>query len=183
MKTTILLSIMLGLFTMNAQAQEKLDTSQVMKANVIPIIAIPAELGSASNYQEELLEAYVRLHVVYTGEVGFDLFRWGDWFGGLYWTFNDVRTGPLKIKIFLNDTFTASFSDGTTIDFKFMGIYAPSGLMFQVVPGSERTASGEPIAARPRMRFDGSGYYAWEATWWTFHSWSIGGISHARNQR
>ena len=182
MKAKILLSIMIGLFATNAQAQEAQE-----KANVIPMVAIPEELGTAHDYQEELVEAWVRVNVVYTGVLGFDIYRPGAFFGGMYFEFRDLRTGLMKVKVFLNDTFTAQFADRSTVEFKFLGIYAPSGLMFQVVPGSERDASGEPIAVnvRPRERFDISSYIAWESTWISLYAWgnNWGVVHYARNQR
>jgi hypothetical protein len=140
-----------------AQAQERMgpDMVQMLKANVIPIVPIPPEMGTAHSYQEELVEGYVRANLVWTGQKGIDWFRPNGYVtglfnpGGIWGEFNNLWAMPhTKVKIFLKDRFKVVFlQDGSTMEFEFLGPFAPSGLFFQKVDGSERDAMGEPISA------------------------------------
>jgi hypothetical protein len=217
------LVIMLGSMTAHAQAtveeyqawrnwvdwrawQTKQAIDAQMKSNIIPMVVIPAEYGSVHDYVDEIIEGEVRQWAVYTGQIGFDIYRPGQWIGGLYWTFNDVRIPGRQIKIFLGDTFTAKFEDGGgTIEFRFRGVPAPAGLMFAVVHGSEKEADGTPLAfVQPTLpplaippllaaldmpagtrSIDSSGYAAFNRTWMTQFRWGYGlsGGTGTRNQK
>lgn len=103
------------------------------KTNVITEIQLPDSLGGAGNYEEELVEAYARSRLVYTGEQGTNPFRPAF----VWFEFRDIRTGRL-VKIYLRDRFTLRFSNGSSLEVEFLGPFAPSGLFFQVVHGSEQ---------------------------------------------
>jgi hypothetical protein len=104
------------------------------KVNVIAPIGIPAELGSARDYQEELVESYVRSRLIWTGNQGYSVFRPNF----LYMEFRDTRTGKVT-KIYLKDQFTLVFSNGSTVKVEFLGPFAPSTNFFQILHGSEKT--------------------------------------------
>lgn len=162
---------------------------QALKANVIPIVAIPAEYGSSvHDFEKEIVEAYViRYLAPIPGRAGFDWFRPGPHFGGPYVTFLDSRT-MTQVKIFLFDTFNVVFSDGSTLELKMMGLTAASGLMFQIQMESGREADGTPVAAitppslpRDDLHVDPSGIVAFERTWISLYTW--GTQPRHRNQR
>jgi hypothetical protein len=65
-----------------------------------------------------------------------------------YVDFIDNRDGSAH-RIWVNDTITVKFSDGSTAQLKLISTFPVAGAFFHLVPGSERDANGDPVAAPP----------------------------------
>lgn len=134
-----------ALATDNMNAAD-LDNRLFARAAKIKAIDLPASYGIAGAHDEELVEAYVNTILqlvpgstgisVWHGITNFPAFSW---FG-----FIDLRFAVTQ-QIFVNDVITLVFSDGSSIQVKFLGIGVPDGLFFQVVEGSARDAAGKPL--------------------------------------
>lgn len=156
-KFTIMLAVAMAL-SPTAHAYVPMKPSApvpLLKDNVVRPVRIPEALGTSHDYQEELVEAYARLMMAYTGAQGFNPFHPPafTWF-----EFRDMRTGAL-IRMYPGDTFRLRFADGSSVRVKFIGPFAPSGLFFQVVADSERDArSGLGGGGRDHYVYPGAEY-------------------------
>jgi hypothetical protein len=122
----------------------------IQKATDIVII-IPPERATSVNDQgteRELVAAFVRMNLIYTGHFCKILcgptHRWFEW--------QDANTKKMY-RMFENDTVTALFVDGSTVKFRFIGTayHCPSGQCFEWLVGSET----RPLIKPPKPR---SGY-------------------------
>jgi hypothetical protein len=89
--------------------------------------------------------AYIQTVLVPHGTVKFGVWHFiAEAGSALYWEVTDVRTGK-DFDVFVGDTITVTFSDGSSVQVKFLGAQQAS-LRWEIVPGSERGADGKPLA-------------------------------------
>jgi hypothetical protein len=108
----------------------------IQKATDIVIIIPPDQAESVNDQgtERELVAAFVRMNLIYTGHFCKLLcgptHRWFEW--------QDVTTKK-KYRMFENDTVTALFVDGSTVKFRFIGTayHCPSGQCFEWKVGTE----------------------------------------------
>jgi hypothetical protein len=129
----------------------ELDNKMFARAAKIDPILIPAGVASSAvqgGPQWELVSGSINQTLHFTGASSYSFWHglWSLSLNIVYMDFVDARDGSVH-RIWLNDTVTLKFSDGSTAQFKLIGPNAPSGLFFQLVPGSERDANGDPVAA------------------------------------
>lgn len=128
----------------------------VIAAAIAPALAPPA-LGSASRggdaYVEEIVEVWIKSFLVPTGEWGRSwlhlVFNWPEF---VYFEFLDLRqcAGDPKackpIRVYTNELLTVQFADGSSVQLRFLGPFAPSGLFWQIEHGSERGPGGREVS-------------------------------------
>lgn len=66
----------------------------------------------------------------------------------VYVDFIDTRDGSPH-RIWVGDTITVKFADGSTAQLKLIGVEPVAGALFHLVAGSERDANGDPVAGPP----------------------------------
>lgn len=124
-----------------------LDNMFFARAAKVTPIAIPASVSASVTQPEppELLIQIVQQNLVPQGLPHFGLWHWITGAPtATYWEVRDTRTGETH-EIYVGDTITLVFSDGSSVQVKFLGAEMGS-IRWEIVQGSQRGSDGKPLA-------------------------------------
>jgi hypothetical protein len=110
---------------------------------IIPATTAPSAVSGGPEWEFIQQEAAVLTYVTHGTSILHSIWNWPQ---VAYVDFVDGRDGSPH-RIWVGDTITVKFSDGSTAQLKLLGVTPVAGQFFHFVPGSERDANGNPVSA------------------------------------